>query len=152
MKLSIAVLSLLLLAACSAPQPSDSTPASGTSAAGPVSATPEAVAMGKRAPGDVAPPLQVFRVFGNEPFWNASIEGDRLTYSTPDDPAGLVLQGRRRAIPGGVEIAGSHDGRSFLLTVIEDECNDGMSGNNYALAARFRFGDIDFGGCGEAAK
>lgn len=151
MKPVIAVLSLLL-AACSAPQPSDSMPASGTSAAGPVAATPGPVAMGKRAPGDVAPPLQVFRVFGNEPFWNASIEGDKLTYSTPDDPVGLVLQGRRRAIPGGVEIAGSHGGRPFVLTVIEDECSDGMSGNNYPLAARFRFGDIDFGGCGEAAK
>ena len=151
MKPVIAVLSLLL-AACSAPQPSDSMPASGTSAAGPVAATPGPVAMGKRAPGDEAPPLQVFRVFGNEPFWNAGVEGDKLTYSTPDDPAGLVLQGRRRAIPGGVEIAGSHDGRPFVLTIIEDECSDGMSGNNYPLAARFRFGDIDFGGCGEAAK
>lgn len=151
MKSTIVVLSLLL-AACSAPQRSDSSPVSGAGAAGPIASSPGAVAMGKRAPGDVAPPLQVFRVFGNEPFWNASVEGDRLTYSTPDDPAGVVLQGRRRAIPGGVEIAGSHDRRAFVLTVIEDDCSDGMSDNTYALVARFRFGDIDFSGCGEAAK
>lgn len=151
MKPVLAILSLLLVA-CSAPQPSDSTAAPGPSAAGPDADAAGPVAMGKRASGDVAPPLHVFRVFGNEPFWNAAVEGDRLTYSTPDDPAGLVLQGRRRAIPGGVEVAGSHDGRPFVLTVIEDECSDGMSGNNYPLAARFRFGDIDFGGCGEAAK
>ncbi|HEY1035801.1 MAG TPA: hypothetical protein VGE09_12555 [Pseudoxanthomonas sp.] len=151
MKPVLASLSLLLVA-CSAPQPSGSAAAPGASAAAPVAAAPGSVAMGKRVPGDVALPLQVFRVFGNEPFWNAAVEGDRLTYSTPDDPAGVVLQGRRRAIPGGVEIAGSHDGRPFVLTVIEDECSDGMSGNNYPLAARFRFGDVDFGGCGEAAK
>lgn len=141
----------LLLAACNAPQRPDARPASGVGAAGPVASVPGA-AMGKRAPGAAAPPLQVFRVFGNEPFWNASVEGDRLTYSTPDAPAGLVLQGRRRAIPGGVEIAGSHDGRAFVLTVIEDDCSDGMSDNNHALSARLRFGDIDFSGCGEAVK
>ena len=151
MKPVLASLSLLLVA-CSAPQPSGSVAAPGASAAAPVAAAPGSVAMGKRVPGDVALPLQVFRVFGNEPFWNAAVEGDRLTYSTPDDPAGVVLQGRRRAIPGGVEIAGSHDGRAFVLTVIEDDCSDGMSDNNHALSARLRFGDIDFSGCGEAVK
>jgi uncharacterized membrane protein len=108
--------------------------------------------MGTRAPGDASPPLQVFRAFGNEPFWNANVEGDTVTYSTPDDQAGVVLQGTRRAVPGGVEIAGSHDGKTFALTVTAGECSDGMSDNTYALEARFRYGDIDYRGCGEVAK
>ena len=69
MKPVLASLSLLLVA-CSAPQPSGSVAAPGASAAAPVAAAPVAaapgsVAMGKRVPGDVALPLQVFRVFGN---------------------------------------------------------------------------------------
>ncbi|MFN3702447.1 COG3650 family protein [Thermomonas sp.] len=137
------VLASLLLAACSTPPSVD---------ASRLPATPGAAQMGKRAPGDAADPLQVFRIFGTEPFWNVNVEGDRLVYSTPDDPAGVQLQGRRRAIPGGVEITGSRDGRAFVLTVAQGECNDGMSDQTYRLVAGFRFGDLDLSGCGEAAK
>lgn len=142
MKPAIALASLLL-AACATSSPPD---------ASRLPVNPDAAQMGKRAPGDVGDPLRVVRIFGNEPFWNVSVEGDRLVYSTPDDPAGVRLQGQRRAIPGGVEIAGSHDGRAFVLTVAEGECSDGMSDATYRLVARFRFGDIDVSGCGEAAK
>lgn len=142
MKPAIALVSLLL-AACSTPPPVD---------ASRMPATPDAAQRGKRAPGDAGDPLWVVRIFGNEPFWNVNVEGDRLVYSTPDDPTGVRLQGQRRVIPGGVEIAGSHDGRAFVLTVAEGECGDGMSDATYRLVARFRFGDIDFSGCGEAAK
>ena len=142
MKPAVALVSLLL-AACSAPPPVD---------ASRVPANPEAAQMGKRAAGDAGDPLRVVRIFGNEPFWNVNVEGDRLVYSAPDDPAGVRLQGRRRAIPGGVEITGSHDGRAFVLTVAQGECSDGMSDETYWLVATFRFGDIDVSGCGEAAK
>ena len=142
MKPAVALVSLLL-AACSTPPPVD---------ASRVPATPGAAPMVKRAAGDAGDPLRVVRIFGNEPFWNVNVEGDRLVYSTPDDPAGVQLQGRRRAIPGGLEIAGSHDGRAFVLTVVEGECSDGMSDETYRLVAKFRFGDIDVSGCGEAAK
>jgi uncharacterized membrane protein len=143
MQTAIAAVSLLL-AACSGPVPVASVLESVQPSA--------SVATGKRSPGDVGPPLQVVRVFGNEPFWNVHVEGGTLTCSTPDDPAGIVLRGRRRSVPGGVEIAGSRDGKPFVLTLIEGECSDGMSGSNYALSARLSFGDIDFSGCGEAAK
>ena len=156
MKPAIASLSLLL-AACNAPQPTVPAPAPEAAAPAPAAAqdgpaAPPPAPMGKRAPGDASPPLQVFRAFGNEPFWNVNVEGETLTYSTPDDQAGVVLQGTRRAVPGGVEIAGSHDGKAFALTVTEGECSDGMSDNVYALEATFRYGDLHYSGCGEAAK
>ena len=145
---------VLALAACTAPQvpaepaqqPQTSVPAS---VAAP--ATQDAP-MAKRAPGDETPPMQVFRAFGTEPFWNVNVEGNTLTYTTPEDQAGIVMHGMRRAIEGGVEINGSDDGKFFALTVKAGTCSDGMSDNVYELTAEFRYGDMDYQGCAEAAK
>ena len=154
MKLAIASLSLLLVA-CNAPQPS-SEPSPQPEAAEPaaISAPPVAEApMAKRAPGqENADPLQIFRAFGTEPFWNVNVEDATLTYTTPEDQAGVVMQGTRRALEEGVELSGSHDGKPFVLTVSAGECSDGMSDNRYTLVSAFRYGDIDYKGCGEAAK
>ena len=154
MKLAIASLSLLLVA-CNAPQPS-SEPSPQPEAAEPAatSAPPVAEApMAKRAPGqENADPLQIFRAFGTEPFWNVNVEDATLTYTTPEDQAGVVMQGTRRALEEGMELSGSHDGKPFVLTVTAGECTDGMSDNMYTLVSAFRYGDIDYKGCGEAAK
>ena len=108
--------------------------------------------MAKRAPGDATPPMTVFRAFGTEPFWNVNVEGDTLTFTTPEDQAGQVMQGTRRAVDGGIELQGTHAGKAFTLSVAPGECSDGMSDEVYAMTARFRFGDMDYTGCGEAAK
>ena len=154
MKLAIASLSLLLVA-CNAPQPS-SEPSPQPEAAEPAatSAPPVAEApMAKRAPGqENADPLQIFRAFGTEPFWNVNVEDATLTYTTPEDQAGVVMQGTRRALEEGMELSGSHDGKPFVLTVTAGECSDGMSDNRYTLVSAFRYGDIDYKGCGEVAK
>ena len=154
MKLAIASLSLLLVA-CNAPQPS-SEPSPQPEAAEPAatSAPPVAEApMAKRAPGqENADPLQIFRAFGTEPFWNVNVEDATLTYTTPEDQAGVVMQGTRRALEEGVELSGSHDGKPFVLTVSAGECSDGMSDNRYTLVSAFRYGEIDYKGCGEVAK
>ena len=154
MKLAIASLSLLLVA-CNAPQPS-SEPSPQPEAAEPAATSappvPEAP-MAKRAPGqENADPLQIFRAFGTEPFWNVNVEDATLTYTTPEDQAGVVMQGTRRALEEGVELSGSHDGKPFVLTVSAGECSDGMSDNRYTLVSAFRYGDIDYKGCGEVAK
>jgi uncharacterized membrane protein len=153
MKLVIASLSLLLVA-CTAPQ----TPAQSESPAAPA-ATPSPAAsateapMAKRAPGqENADPLQVFRAFGTEPFWNVNVEDTTLTFTTPEDQAGQVMQGQRRAIEGGVELSGNHAGKPFTLSVSAGECSDGMSDNQYTMVSTFRLGDVEYKGCGEAAK
>ena len=152
MKLAIASLSLLLVA-CSAPQapaqPEPPAPAAAPAPAAPATEAPIA----KRAPGqENADPLQVFRAFGTEPFWNVNVEDATLTYTTPEDQAGVVMQGTRRALEEGVELSGSHDGKPFVRTVTAGECSDGMSDNRYTLVSAFRYGDIDYKGCGEVAK
>ena len=109
--------------------------------------------MAKRAPGqESSAPLQIFRAFGTEPFWNVNVEGDTMTWTTPEDQVGVVMKGLRRSLDGGVEISGSHAGKAFVLTVTAGDCNDGMSDNRYALVSAFRYGEIDYKGCGEAAK
>ena len=43
-----------------------------------------------RVPGQQAvEPLWIFRASGTEPFWGVNAVGATLTYTTPDDPAGL---------------------------------------------------------------
>ena len=155
MKLAIASLSLLL-AGCNPSQPSsDASPQPEAAAPAATPAAPPAAEapMAKRAPGqENADPLQIFRAFGTEPFWNVNVEGDTLTYTTPEDQAGVAMQGTRRALEEGVELSGNHDGKPFTLTVTAGLCNDGMSDNEYELDATFRYGDIDYKGCGEVAK
>lgn len=133
----------LLLAACSAPQPpADTVPTAHAEAAA-----------AKRVPGQQAvEPLWIFRATGTEPFWGVNVVGATLTYTTPDDPEGQVMEGERRRIGNGVEIAGTHAGKPFALTVVAGDCNDGMSDNAYELVSTFRYGDLNYTGCGEAAK
>lgn len=108
---------------------------------------------GKRVAGsESVGPLQIFRAFGTEPFWNVNVEGNTLTYTTPEDQAGVVMQGERRSVEDGVEINGSDDGKSFALTVKAGTCSDGMSDKQYELTSRFRFGDIKYEGCAERLK
>lgn len=149
MKLAIATLSLLLAACNPSPAPAEPTPQAAAPAVAPVAEAP----MAKRAPGqENVDPLQIFRAFGTEPFWNVNVEDATLTYTTPEDQAGVVMQGARRAVEGGVEVTGTHAGKPFVLTVTAGDCNDGMSDNQYTLVSTFRYGDIDYKGCGEAAK
>ena len=150
MKFSIASLSLLLVACQPSQPPADpAPPAAVVAPATPAAETPSA----KRVPGQEAvEPLRIFRAFGTEPFWGVNVEGTRLTYTTPEDQAGVVMEGTRKTLADGVEITGEHDGKPFVLTVGNGTCSDGMSDNTYRLVATFRFGEIDYKGCGEAAK
>ncbi|MBP8297974.1 MAG: hypothetical protein KAX84_17825 [Burkholderiales bacterium] len=156
MKFAIASLSLLL-AACTPSQPpaEPAPPADAVAPVAPVTPAPtasEAPAAKRVAGQENLDPLQIFRAFGTEPFWNVNVENTKLTYTTPEDPAGVVMEGTRRALADGVEITGQHDGKLFVLTVSSGTCSDGMSDNTYSLVSAFRHGDIDYKGCGEAAK
>ena len=150
MKFSIASLSLLLVACQPSQPPADpAPPAAVVAPATPAAETPSA----KRVPGQEAvEPLRIFRAFGTEPFWGVNVEGTRLTYTTPENQAGVVMEGTRKTLADGVEISGQHDGKPFVLTVSNGTCSDGMSDNTYSMVSTFRYGDIDYKGCGEAAK
>ena len=127
----------LALAACATPESPASTDA------------PSA----KRAAGQEQVPLLAWRAFGNEPFWSVRVDGDALVFSTPDDPSGRTFAGTHALQPdGGVHYAGKDGDTAFSLDIARGECSDGMSDNVYALTAEFRYGDMDYKGCAEAAK
>ena len=150
MKFAIASLSLLLVACQPSQPPADpAPPAAVVAPATPAAETPSA----KRVPGqENVEPLRIFRAFGTEPFWGVNVEDTRLTYTTPENQAGVVMEGTRKTLADGVEISGQRDGKPFVLTVSNGTCSDGMSDNTYSMVSTFRYGDIDYKGCGEAAK
>ena len=153
MKFAIASLSLLLVACTPSQPPAEPVPSA--DAVAPVTPAPPAAeeSAAKRAAGEEnADPLRIFRAFGTEPFWNVNVEDATLTYTTPEDQAGVVMRGTRRALEEGMELSGSHDGKPFVLTVSAGLCSDGMSDNQYELDSTFRYGEIDYKGCGEVAK
>ena len=121
-------------------------------------ATPESpastdVPSAKRATGQEQVPLLAWRAFGNEPFWSVRVDGDALVFSTPDDPSGRTFAGTHALQPdGGVHYEGKDGDTAFSLDIAKDECSDGMSDNVYALTAEFRYGDMDYKGCAEAAE
>ena len=147
MKFAIASLSLLLVACQPSQPPAD--PAPPAAVVAPAAETPSA----KRVPGqENVEPLRIFRAFGTEPFWGVNVEDTRLTYTTPENPAGTVMEGTRKTLADGVEMSGQHDGQPFVLTVMTDTCSDGMSDTMHNLVSKFRYGETDYKGCGEAAK
>lgn len=159
-----AVLALtLMLTAC--PQerpPADAPGASTDSAATAPSNAPtsdmattgsdNAAPQGKRAAGEENAPLQAWRGFGNEPFWEARVDGDTLTFSTPDIPDGRTMKGRRVPSLVGYVFIGQDDGKDFNLGLTPADCSDGMSDNRYTFRATFSYGGTTYTGCGEAAK
>ena len=153
MKFSIASLSLLLVACQPSQPPADPVPpADAVAPAVPASPAVETSSAKRVAGEENVEPLRIFRAFGTEPFWGVNVEDTRLTYTTPEDQAGVVMEGTRKTLADGVEISGQHDGKPFVLTVSSGTCSDGMSDNTYRLVASFRYGEIDYKGCGEAAK
>jgi len=109
-------------------------------------------ATGKRAAGQEGVPVAAWRAFGNEPFWSVRVEGETLVFSTPENQAGTVLQGRRVPSLVGVVMLGEENGREFNLTISPGECNDGMSDNRYEHTATWIYGGATYHGCAEAAK
>jgi uncharacterized membrane protein len=156
MKCVIASLSLLLVA-CTAPPASQDAliPAAGESAPVAGNSMPARVTpIAKRHTGqDNVDPLRAFRAFGTEPFWNINGVDSSLTFLTPDDPIGVVLQGERHPVGGGLDIVGiSHDGREFVLHLRAGACSDGMSESRYDMTSAFQMGGHNYTGCGEVTK
>ena len=131
------VAAVLALAACATPESPS---------------TPDAP-MGKRPAGQEDAPLLAWRAFGTEPFWNVRVDGETLVFTTPEDQSGRTFVGTRAMqADGGVHYEGKDGDTAFSLDIAKGECSDGMSDNVYELTAEFRYGDMDYKGCAEAAK
>ena len=104
------------------------------------------------APGDV-PAFdgiaedEVITALGNEPFWSARIEGDTLSYSTPDNIDGDQIDVTRFAGNGGLGISGELQGAQLNMAVTSGECSDTMSDRTYPFTVTLTIGEAQLNGC-----
>ncbi len=96
--------------------------------------------------------MQAWRAFGNEPFWNVSVNDEALLFSTPDDQQGKTLQGRRIPSLVGMVVSGKDGETEFTLYISPGECSDGMSDNQYHHVSTFIYGETTYRGCAEAGS
>lgn len=88
-----------------------------------------------------------FAALGTEPFWAAKVDGNRLTYSTPEDPDGRSGAVVRTSHGDRVELDATLAGQRLTLTVSAGPCSDGMSDTVYPFTVRRRLGEDDQRGC-----
>lgn len=84
---------------------------------------------------------------GTEPFWGGETSGERLTYSTPDNPQGTTIAVERFSGRGGLSLSGKLDGQPVDLTVTAGKCSDGMSDRSYPFVATLMLGIETRNGC-----
>ena len=143
------VLATLLLSACNPQKQADAPLA----APAPEVAPPPAAAPATSSPATPLPAAEVtWRAIGTEPFWGVRVEGGNLVFTTPEDQQGRVLPATQGGVDGATVFSGNDAGQAYTLTLTPGECSDGMSDNVYALTAEFRYGDMDYKGCAEAAE
>lgn len=132
MRRLFAVLSVLVLAGCSAAE---------EPASSPEPPLPEAVLGGV----ELAGPL---RAIGTEPFWSVDLTGTEMVYTAPEAPEQRaprpepVVQGTTATWE-----AETADGTRLKVTLIATECSDGMSDRTYPLTAMVTVGDRALTGC-----
>ncbi|MFZ1742977.1 MAG: hypothetical protein WAT93_08990 [Pontixanthobacter sp.] len=85
---------------------------------------------------------------GTEPFWGGEVLNGRLTYTTPDDSAGQIIEVKRFAGLNGLGFSGELGGSAFDMAVTTGECSDGMSDRSYPFTVTLRIGDGTRNGCG----
>lgn len=91
--------------------------------------------------------IATFTARGNEPFWSVQVEGDSLTYATPELQPGRVMQAQRTAHAKGVYFTGHDEGRAFTLDIQGAPCQDTMSGEPFEFTATFKYGGQTLTGC-----
>ncbi|TCM18998.1 hypothetical protein EDF56_104533 [Novosphingobium sp. PhB165] len=87
------------------------------------------------------------RVVGTEPFWNAEIRNNLLTYRTPERPGGDQVSVARFAGRGGVSFSGTLLDKEYTIAIEPGPCSDGMSDRRYPFNALLRVGDEVRKGC-----
>lgn len=84
---------------------------------------------------------------GTEPFWGGDVSGRTLTYKTPENPTGEVVQVGRFAGRGGLSYSGKLAGADFTMTITPLACSDGMSDRSYPFTVTLKLGPETRNGC-----
>ena len=135
----------LLLAACQ--QPKEAEDGAGTSA------VTEEIADGVPTDDESTAPYsgiaedEAVNFTGTEPFWGGEVSGRTLTYTTPEDQTGKVIEVERFAGRGGISYSGLLEGAEFEMTVTPLACSDGMSDRTYPFTVTLEIGEDKRNGC-----
>ena len=90
---------------------------------------------------------ETIRFTGTEPFWGGEAQGGSLTYTTPENPDGMIVAVSRFAGNSGVGLSGELAGQPFDMTVTVGTCSDGMSDRKYPFTVTLRIGQETRFGC-----
>jgi uncharacterized membrane protein len=104
------------------------------------------------APFDGIAPEEVITLTGTEPFWGIAIANDVATYTTPDNPAGMVFESSRFAGNNGLGFSGRLEGSDVTIAVTPGACSDGMSDRTYPFTATVAIGEDRLTGCGHTDR
>jgi uncharacterized membrane protein len=91
-----------------------------------------------------------FRLLGNEPFWNLTIDSTGIRFRTPEDTAGLRF-GFTHAVMVGDSLRWNSVGDAGMIeaVVAAAECSDGMSDKVWPYRSRVTIGAQRYTGCAE---
>jgi len=89
---------------------------------------------------------------GTEPFWGGSVSAGRLTYTTPENPAGQTIPVTRFAGNNGLNFSGTLGGQPFDLAVSKSPCSDGMSDRRYPFSVTLQVAGEMRSGCAWTAR
>ena len=95
-------------------------------------------------------PANRIRALGTEPFWAAQVEGRCVTYSTPENQAGVRIWTQFQGTSENGRWAGALDGQPFvMITRPRPGCSDGMSDNRYPIEVALTVRGEQRSGCAE---
>lgn len=90
---------------------------------------------------------EVVHFVGTEPFWSGEATATKLTYASPENPEGEVIDVTRFAGRGGVSYSGTLAAGSMTLAVTPGKCSDGMSDREFPFIATLQIGSEVRKGC-----
>ncbi|MEQ1496929.1 MAG: hypothetical protein ABL912_14365 [Novosphingobium sp.] len=153
MRSGIVLAGLVLLAGCDGGSPQQDKVENLVITDGPATAPArdDSVATAMPTPPAIKPQEKRLQALGTEPFWSFDIQGDRLSYTSPEQLTPVVIEAHLTAMGkhgnGGLLYEGLMDGKPVSLMIREGECSDGMSDTVYPYKASFTWGDQTQQGC-----
>ena len=93
------------------------------------------------------PVAREYVVHVNEPFLTFETAGDLVTVTSPDDLKGTVVPVERLEVAGVTQVTGTYGGQPFVVSIVEEACEDDMASLLYSHAAAMSWGDTLKDGC-----
>jgi uncharacterized membrane protein len=80
---------------------------------------------------------------GTEPFWGVKIDGNTMTYSSPEEPGKPYLVDSTKIVNGKAELTGA----GITVSLTAGTCSDGMSDRVYPVTAVVTLDGKTLNGC-----